>query len=152
MPGVVGAMLKPHIKKQIRQILLFDRLLWLVKRPVFWQLTILVHSLIFAAASIFYLLESDTNPNLHSMTDALYWAISTATTVGYGDVVTETTIGKWLAMLLMVGGTLFTALYTALFATALMMPSIDQIEREIETEEEQMEALSRRVEQITENR
>lgn len=143
-------MFKPHIKKQIRQILILDRLLWLVKRPVFWQLTILVHGLMLAAASIFYLLESDTNPNLHSMTDALYWAISTATTVGYGDIVTQTTVGKWLAMSLMVGGTLFSALYTALFATALMKPSLDQIEREIETEEEQMQELSRRVEQISE--
>jgi voltage-gated potassium channel len=145
-------MFKPHIKRQIRQILILDRLLWLVKRPVFWQLTILVHGLMFAAASIFYLLESDTNPNLHTMTDALYWAISTATTVGYGDIVTQTTVGKWLAMTLMVGGTLFSALYTALFATALMKPSLDQIEREIESEEEQVEALSRRVEQITEKR
>ena len=86
------------------------------------------------------------------MTDALYWAISTATTVGYGDIVTETTIGKWLAMSLMVSGTLFSALYTALFAAALMKPSLDKIERDIESEEEQVEALSRRVEQITEKR
>ena len=82
------------------------------------------------------------------MTDALYWAISTATTVGYGDIVTVTALGKWLAMALMVGGTLFSALYTALFATALMKPEIDEIESELQNEEEEVAALTRRLEKL----
>jgi len=141
-------MLKTHLQRQIRQVFLFDRLLWLLKRPVFWRLTIIVHSLILIAALVFYYLESEVNPAVASMTDALYWAISTATTVGYGDIVTVTALGKWLAMALMVGGTLFSALYTALFATALMKPEIDEIESELQNEEEEVAALTRRLEKL----
>lgn len=143
-------MLKTHIQRQIRQIFLFDRVLWLFKRPVFWRLTILVHGLMLVSALLFYGVESEVNPTVTSLTDALYWAVATATTVGYGDIVAVTTLGKWLAMALMVTGTLVSALYTALFATALMKPEIDEIELELMSEEKQMAALTRKLEQMAE--
>jgi len=40
----------------------------------------------------------------HSLFDALYWSIVTLTTVGYGDIVPVTTLGRLLGMLVMVSG------------------------------------------------
>lgn len=107
-----------------------------------------MHSLLFCSAGLFYWLESDLNTSLESFQDALYWAVSTATTVGYGDITTQTSSGKWLSMALMVLGTLFSALYTALFAAALMKPELDHIEHEIIQEELKVESLSRKVQSL----
>jgi len=136
------------IRKRSRRTIPIHRFTWLMRRPVFWQLTILVHGLLFCCAGLFYWLESDSNPALKSFQDALYWAVTTATSVGYGDITTQTYAGKWLSMGLMVLGTLFSALYTALFAAALMKPEIDHIEQEIIQEELKVESLSRKIQSL----
>lgn len=125
-----------------------QRLLWLLQKRLFWQLTIGVHGLILLTAALLYLLEHGINPNLHSFHDAVYWSVSTATSVGYGDITASTILGKWLSIGLMVLGTLFSALYTALFAAALMKPEIDLIEREILEEDRKVETLSRKVDTL----
>ena len=140
--------MKSTMRKNLRRTIPIQRFIWLMKKPVFWQLTILVHSLLFCSAGLFYWLESDLNTSLESFQDALYWAVSTATTVGYGDITTQTSSGKWLSMALMVLGTLFSALYTALFAAALMKPELDHIEHEIIQEELKVESLSRKVQSL----
>src|SRR5579863_5173523 len=33
--------------------------------------------------------------------NGLYWAVTTATTVGYGDITPHNTVGKWIAVLVM---------------------------------------------------
>jgi voltage-gated potassium channel Kch len=142
-------MLKTRITRQIKQFVLVDRMMWLMKRPVFWRLTIVVHGFMLFSAVLLLWLEGEVNPSLEGFTDALYWAVASATTVGYGDVVAVTTAGKWLSMALMVIGTLISAIYTALFAAALMKPEIDEIERELVSEEKQVEAMIRRLDQIT---
>ena len=142
-------MLKSTIKRQIKQLVLADRVIWLMKRPLFWRLTIIVHSFMLMAAAMLLWLEGDVNPSIHNMTDALYWAVASATTVGYGDVVAVTTAGKWLSMALMVLGTLISAVYTALFAAALMKPEIDEIERGLISEEKQVDEMMRRLDKMT---
>ena len=54
--------------------------------------------------SILYIIEGGVNPNLNNIPKGIYWAIVTLTTVGYGDVVPITTIGKLLAGIVMVMG------------------------------------------------
>ena len=55
---------------------------------------VLLMMLVLAAAGI-YLLENDLQPETFgSMPDSMWWAIVTLTTVGYGDVVPITTLGK----------------------------------------------------------
>lgn len=43
-------------------------------------------------------------PNINTFTDALWWAVVTTTTVGYGDISPSTPIGRILAVLLMIIG------------------------------------------------
>lgn len=107
------------------------RLIRLLRWPLFWWLTIFVHSVVFVSAALFYVLERDVNPVRLTITDAMYWSIATATTVGYGDIRTVTIAGKWLSMALMLSGTLFSALYTALFASALIEEDLKHLEKDL---------------------
>ena len=52
-----------------------------------------------------------------SWSEALWWAIATASTVGYGDVAPQTTIGKWAATLLMIVGIGFIGALTSTITT-----------------------------------
>lgn len=54
--------------------------------------------------SIIYMFESGKNPALPSIPTAIYWAVVTITTVGYGDVVPITAGGRFLAVLVMLLG------------------------------------------------
>lgn len=53
---------------------------------------------------------------------AVWWSVSTITTVGYGDVVPQTPEGKVVAMILMVSGIALFGVFTGLFARLLMGP------------------------------
>lgn len=43
-------------------------------------------------------------PSINSFTDAIWWAIVTTTTVGYGDISPETGLGRIIAIVLMIVG------------------------------------------------
>ena len=107
-----------------------QRLLRMFRRPVFWWLTIFTHGVVITGALLFYMFEKPHNPGNITFTDSLYWAIATATTVGYGDIATVTVPGKWLSMALMLLGTLFSALYTAVFASALIEADLEAFKDE----------------------
>jgi voltage-gated potassium channel len=70
------------------------------------------------AASLAYLLERQMQPELFgSVPQALWWAIVTLTTTGYGDVVPVTMLGRVLSGFVMVGGVLVFALWAGILAT-----------------------------------
>ena len=71
-----------------------------------------------AAASLAYLLERDANPvHFGSIPQALWWAIVTLTTTGYGDVIPVTPAGRILAGFVMVAGILVFALWAGILAS-----------------------------------
>jgi voltage-gated potassium channel len=57
---------------------------------------------------------------------AMWWAVQTVTTVGYGDVVPSNTAGKVVATILMIGGlslyAVVTALITSVFVSRVRAP------------------------------
>lgn len=95
----------------------------LMKSPVFILLTILGNSLIGFFCVVFYLLEHDINPKIHSFIDALWWGFATATTTGYGDITPVTVAGKALGIFLMLTGMALFAMFTALFAETILTSS-----------------------------
>jgi voltage-gated potassium channel len=70
-----------------------------------------------AAASLAYLFERSSDPAFSSIPAALWWAIVTLTTTGYGDVVPHTIAGRMLAGAVMVCGIMVFALLAGILAT-----------------------------------
>ena len=135
-----------RVRKFRRKSAVFHSRIWrLAKSSLFIWLTIFFHSLVVGSAFCIRWLESDSNPMVEDIYTALYWAVSTVTTVGYGDVVPVTTYGKILAIGLMIAGPIFSAIYTALFASALLAPEIEDVERNVHGVQTQFRALEREV-------
>jgi len=53
---------------------------------------------------VVWMLERESNPQLSHFPDALWWAVVTATTVGYGDITPRTGLARVIATALMVMG------------------------------------------------
>src|SRR5437870_4528877 len=71
-----------------------------------------------SASSIAYLLERHANPDAFgSIPAAMWWAIVTMTTTGYGDVVPHTVAGRILGGVVMTSGILVFALWAGILAT-----------------------------------
>jgi len=68
--------------------------------------------------TIMYLIEGDEN-GFDSIPKSIYWAIVTVTTVGYGDIVPQTTAGKFIASVLMIIGYSIIAVPTGLVTVEL---------------------------------
>jgi hypothetical protein len=74
---------------------LFDRL---------GRVALVAGSVTFAGAVAAYYAEHPVNPEFATFGDSLWWAIVTLTTVGYGDIVPETTTGRIAAVMIMITG------------------------------------------------
>jgi voltage-gated potassium channel len=57
-----------------------------------------------AGATLVWLMERRTNEGFAEFSEALWWAVVTVTTVGYGDITPHTATGRFVAGLLMIVG------------------------------------------------
>jgi voltage-gated potassium channel len=106
---------------------------------------------LFAAATVtlgaagVFVFESGKNRTIGSFGDALWWAIVTATTVGYGDVSPVTTEGRVIAVLLMVTGIGVIGIFTATVASFFFEQESDnsaaQVAARLEALEHKIDAL-----------
>jgi voltage-gated potassium channel len=105
VPGVRG----------LRQL---QRVLVLETRPLLSVLVIFLMVLFMASVAEFYL-EHDVQPvAFGSVPAALWWAVATLTTTGYGDVVPITPLGRIVAAAVMICGLGVFGLWTGILATA----------------------------------
>lgn len=68
----------------------------------------------------FFYAEQGVNPNVHSFRDGVWWAMVTVTTIGYGDIYPVTTVGRAIAVVLMVIGIGTVSLFTGMIAAGLL--------------------------------
>jgi voltage-gated potassium channel len=68
--------------------------------------------------SLMYLVEGDEN-GFTSIPRSVYWAIVTLTTVGYGDISPQTTVGQFLAAIIMITGYSIIAVPTGIVTVEL---------------------------------
>lgn len=95
------------------------------KRTLLAALLVVVIALHLSASAI-YLAENAVQPDkFGSIPDAMWWALATLTTVGYGDVVPITPIGKLIGGVVMLSGIGLFALWTGLFASSF----VDELRR-----------------------
>ena len=90
-----------------------------VQRNALLGSQIMVLSILLIVSTLIYFLENQAQPEVFSsIPAAMWWGIATLTTVGYGDVVPSTEIGKVLASLTMFLGIGMFALPAAILASA----------------------------------
>ncbi|MDQ3897663.1 MAG: potassium channel family protein, partial [Actinomycetota bacterium] len=92
------------------------------------------------AAGVF-VIEEGSGGSLDSFGDALWWAVTTVTTVGYGDTVPVTAAGRGIAALLMISGIALFGVLTANIAaffveqdqtTDTLSPKLDEVLRRLD--------------------
>jgi voltage-gated potassium channel len=68
------------------------------------RVAIVAVAVVVVGAAVAYYAEHATNPEFATYGDALWWGIVTLTTVGYGDIVPETTTGRFAGVAIMITG------------------------------------------------
>jgi len=99
---------------------------------------------------LFGVLERLVDPKtFHTVWLGMWWALETVTTVGYGDVVPQTTAGKLIGSLLLLGGLAFltviiamiTSGFVARFQREVMQEGMDPYQHQLQHLTEQLAAL-----------
>ena len=104
VPGIPGL-------RQLRRVLVLE------SGPLLSVLVIFL-MVVFLASVAEYFLERDVQPaTFGSVPAALWWAVVTLTTTGYGDVVPVTPLGRIVAALVMICGLGVFGLWTGILAT-----------------------------------
>ena len=104
VPGIPGL-------RQLRRVLVLE------SGPLLSVLVIFL-MVVFLASVAEYFLERDVQPaTFGSVPAALWWAVATLTTTGYGDVVPITPLGRMVAALVMISGLGVFGLWTGILAT-----------------------------------
>jgi voltage-gated potassium channel len=95
---------------------------------VSWAALLAVLTTVFAGAAYSSIEKSA------SSWDGLWWAVSTITTVGYGDEFPKTNLGRSLGMALMLVGIGFVAVLTGAIAERFMAARIEETQEELSDE------------------
>jgi voltage-gated potassium channel len=104
VPGIPGL-------RQLRRVLVQE------SGPLLSVLVIFLMVLFLASVAVYYL-ERDVQPaTFGNIPAALWWAVATLTTTGYGDVVPITPLGRLVAALVMICGLGVFGLWTGILAT-----------------------------------
>jgi len=74
--------------------------------------------------AIMFVVESESNPDFSSIPQGIYWAVTTLTTVGFGDITPITNIGKFLSTVVMILGYAIIAVPTGIISAEFMKPQV----------------------------
>jgi voltage-gated potassium channel len=104
VPGISGL-------RRLRRVLVLE------SGPLLSVVVLFLMVLLFASVAM-HVLERNVQPGLFgSLPATLWWAVVTLTTVGYGDVVPVTPLGRVIAAMLMICGLGVLGLWTGILAT-----------------------------------
>lgn len=121
--------------------------------------SVLSGAVVVVGASIVWQVEKDEpGSTFRSWADAVWWALTTLTTVGYGDHVPVTSVGRVVAGGIMVAGVAMLGAVAAVVAVyfartiaaheeALLEAEAESLERRLESRLDGIEAQLRRIEQ-----
>jgi voltage-gated potassium channel len=99
---------------------LLQRIVFKKREIISFLVIFLVFEILFAS-TIMYLVENAAQPDkFSSIPAAMWWAVMTVTTVGYGDIIPITPWGKTIAGMVTIGGVLLLALPSAILASGFM--------------------------------
>ena len=116
------------------------------KKKFHYVLLIACGTVVLGAVAV-YALEADENKNIRHFGDALWRAITTVTTVGYGDITPITPEGRLVAVVLMLTGIGVIGVFTATVASLLFeeqqteSPEMVEIRQRLDRIEQQLQRI-----------
>ncbi|HEU5287212.1 MAG TPA: ion channel, partial [Candidatus Limnocylindria bacterium] len=103
-----------------------------LRRENFPRIALLALAIFAGGALLETLLEGGPDGRIHGLGDALWYAVVTMTSTGYGDIVPATAVGRIVGAVLMFGGVTVLSVVTATIASVLVAQRIKE-ERGLET-------------------
>ncbi len=88
------------------------------KRFELLTLLFMLFFVVSASGVAIYVLEEKVNPDITTLFDALYWALVTISTVGYGDISPVTVEGRTVSMAVIVSGMVMFSFATSVIVSA----------------------------------
>jgi len=79
--------------------------------------------LVVIIGAIMYLVEGGNNDKFSSIPRSIYWAVVTLTTVGYGDITPQTSLGQFLSAVVMILGYAIIAVPTGIVSAEMVNAS-----------------------------
>jgi voltage-gated potassium channel len=90
---------------------------------------LIVFSVVISIGAIaIYIVEVPTDSQINTPLDAVWWTVATITTVGYGDVVPKTFLGRVIGIFYMFFGVTTMAVIISIFGTKLYKRQYEQDE------------------------
>ena len=134
---------------RLLRIFIFGSRAWLGVRRLVHIDFLLVYGigLVIVAATVAVTVERGASGLMQSFPDALWWAMATITTVGYGDIVPVTMAGRAIGFVLMLGGIAFFSGLTANLASLLVRggdprnKAVTQLTAQVEALRQEISAL-----------
>jgi len=74
--------------------------------------------------AVMYAVESPYNDQFSSIPEGIYWAVTTLTTVGFGDITPVTGLGKFLSIIVMIMGYAIIAVPTGIISAEFVKPTV----------------------------
>ncbi len=91
-------------------------------------------------------LERLVDPAFKTFGSACWWAVSTVSTVGYGDILPESALGRWIAAGLMLLGMSLIPILTSVIVSVLISNRSKALEADVSVERAELLELTRRIE------
>ena len=100
------------------------------------KLFIVAITVVLLGTFLMYGVESkEPNSEIKSLEDALWWCVATVTTVGYGDIVPVTNLGRFVAIVYMGFGISMITILLSTITSNFYKKRIESVERKKDKEE-----------------
>lgn len=149
LPTIATALRSVRMVRVVRVVLMITRMRramskqgkFLSRSHLLTMLAIVVGVVFVGAFAVFVLEAKIPDAQITSFSDAVWWSISTITTVGYGDIVPKSYEGRVMGMVLMVIG-------IGIMATFISQVSATLVESRIKGKEERSDLRTRMISEV----
>jgi len=118
----------------------------------FLILSFLAMILLFVVTIVVYFVEVGINPRIETYFDSFWWGVTTITTIGFGDIVPITFLGRIIAIFLMLTGPVLFVLFTGALLRVLIQKEVSKelfpVNFELQKEEQATEQIAQLLKNI----
>jgi len=111
-------------------------------RPKIIVFILYISLVVVVLGTLMYIVEGQKN-GFESIADSIYWSVVTLTTVGYGDVVPVTALGKTISVLIMLLGYAIIAVPTGIVSAEFAKNDLEQLKNQDEIMEKENQIISK---------